>query len=570
VVEFVSYDIEGNDFRQAGAASRSIKEHLKRIGADAEAIRRTMIAAYEAEMNVVIHSEGGRLEASLSDSQIDVNVIDGGPGIPDIEQAMTEGFSTASAEARALGFGAGMGLPNIKRNSDRLRVTSRVDEGTRVSFTIYLKPETTGKAPAISLYASADKCRDCGACLPACPTHAMRVWSGRPTVLEHLCIDCNECIAVCTSDALTVASDYSSLNDLTDRENMVLVVPPALLAGCGPEYPPAGVFAALRSLGFAEVVTVAPYEDALRQAALAAQATSRAAEAAGPLIIPSCPAVANLIELRFPSLVPSIAPYDSPWEAVQTVYRGRRGAYVVSCPSQRSALLQQWEAVPEDASPRVRPEFLLPETVHHAVMMQITKGGQGVPEAVAPAAAAAGSPGPAAPAVAATGVAAASDPSSATAVAPLMVSGMRNVIAVLEQIENGLLGDVAVVEPYACEGGCFGSPLLFESHQVATRRWQQGQDALKQAAGGEAALSARPADLRQRPFAARPGIRLDPDMSEAIQKLGRIQMIRRSFPGKDCGVCGAPTCAALAEDVVLKRAGVDLCPYRFEDTEVDA
>ncbi len=251
MVEFVSYDIEGNDFRQAGAASRSIKEHLKRIGADAEAIRRTMIAAYEAEMNVVIHSAGGRLEASLSDSQIDVNVIDEGPGIPDIDQAMTEGFSTASAEARALGFGAGMGLPNIQRNSDRLRVTSRVDEGTRVNFTIYLKPETTRKAPSISLYASADKCRDCGACLPACPTHAMRVWSGRPSVLEHLCIDCAECIAVCTSDALTVATEFSSLEDLSDREHMVLAVPPALLAGCGPEYPPAAVFGTLEELGFA-------------------------------------------------------------------------------------------------------------------------------------------------------------------------------------------------------------------------------------------------------------------------------------------------------------------------------
>ena len=179
-MEFVSYDIETNDFRRAGAASRSIKEHLKRIGADAEAIRRTMIAAYEAEMNVVIHSVGGRLEASLSDTQIDVNVVDGGPGIPDIELAMTEGFSTASAEARALGFGAGMGLPNIRRNSDRLRVTSRGDEGTRVSFTVYLKPEDTAAPRIISLYASADRCRDCRACLAACPTQAMRVRDGSP------------------------------------------------------------------------------------------------------------------------------------------------------------------------------------------------------------------------------------------------------------------------------------------------------------------------------------------------------------------------------------------------------
>jgi anti-sigma regulatory factor (Ser/Thr protein kinase)/NAD-dependent dihydropyrimidine dehydrogenase PreA subunit len=567
MVEFVSYEIEGNDFRQAGAASRSIKEHLKRIGADAEAIRRTMIAAYEAEMNVVIHSAGGRLEASLSESQIDVNVIDEGPGIPDIEQAMTEGFSTAGEEARALGFGAGMGLPNIRRNSDRLRVTSRPDEGTRVSFTIYLQPETTRKAPSISLYASVDKCRDCGACLSACPTRAMRVWSGKPTVLEHLCIDCDECIAVCTSDALTVATEFSSLDDLAGRKDMVLAVPPALLAGCGPEYPPATVFGALKGLGFAEVVTVAPHEDALRRAVMAARAAEGAAEAAGPLIIPSCPAVANLIELRFPSLVPWLAPYDSPWEAVQTAHPGRRVAYVVSCPSQRSALLQHAEALAADGGQPVHPEFVLPEMVRQAALIRLTKRepepatADGSRDAVMATEAMSERPGDAAAPETAL---------DAQGPTPLVVAGIHNVIAVLEQIENGLLGDVAVVEPYACEGGCFGSPLLPESHQVATRRWQQGQEALRSVTGGETALSAPPAAPRRRPFSARPGIRLDPDMSEAIQKLGRIQMIARSLPGKDCGVCGAPTCAALAEDVVLKRAGVELCPYRFENTEVDS
>src|SRR5664280_1320567 len=101
-MDFVSYAIEGNDFKAAGAASRAIKEHLKRIGADADAIRRTMIAAYEAEMNVVIHADRGRLEASLSDRAVNVNVIDEGPGIPDIRRAMKEGFSTATSEARRM------------------------------------------------------------------------------------------------------------------------------------------------------------------------------------------------------------------------------------------------------------------------------------------------------------------------------------------------------------------------------------------------------------------------------------------------------------------------------------
>jgi len=123
-VETLRFDIQARDFSGAGAASRALKQHLKRIGAESDAVRRAMIAAYEAEMNVVIHADGGVLEATVAEHQVDVDVTDGGPGIPDVPAAMREGFSTASAEARALGFGAGLGLPNIARNSDRLRVTS--------------------------------------------------------------------------------------------------------------------------------------------------------------------------------------------------------------------------------------------------------------------------------------------------------------------------------------------------------------------------------------------------------------------------------------------------------------
>jgi len=137
-VEFLSYEIKSNDFKRAGDASRALKEHLKLVGADAESIRRTMIAAYEAEMNVVIHATGGRLEAHLAEVGIHVDVIDNGPGIPDLELAMKEGFSTANAEARAMGFGAGMGLPNIKKNTDEFDIQSTVGKGTTLRMTWYV------------------------------------------------------------------------------------------------------------------------------------------------------------------------------------------------------------------------------------------------------------------------------------------------------------------------------------------------------------------------------------------------------------------------------------------------
>ena len=180
-MEFLTYHIVANDFNRAGDASRSLKEHLKRIGVDAEAIRRTMIATYEAEMNVVIHSQGGRLEAHLADEALHVDVIDVGPGIPNIAEAMKEGFSTANAEARALGFGAGMGLPNIKRSGDWERVTSRMGEGTPISFTVYFKRETTRPPHFISLQASSERCTECGRCLSACPTQAIRLRGHAPS-----------------------------------------------------------------------------------------------------------------------------------------------------------------------------------------------------------------------------------------------------------------------------------------------------------------------------------------------------------------------------------------------------
>jgi serine/threonine-protein kinase RsbT len=569
-VEFVSYDIEGNDFRRAGAASRAIKERLKRIGADADAIRRTMIAAYEAEMNVVIHADGGRLEASLTDTQIDVNVVDVGPGIPDVELAMTEGFSTAGAEARAFGFGAGMGLPNIRRSSDRVRVTSRVGEGTRVSFTVCLRPGATGTSPVISLYASTDRCRDCRSCLAACPTQAMRVRNGHPSVLEHLCVDCADCIAACAPGALTVREEVSSLDDLTEKADMVIAVPPAFLAGCGSAHPPSHVLAGLQTLGFAEVITVAPFERALREAAMG-EARRRAAAAGatvappvpghapavgagtrGPVIVPSCPAVLNLIELRFPSLIPQLAPFESPWEALQSAYADRPVAYVVSCPGQRSALLGHDRTEARGACAPPRAEYLLPELVRQAVMARLS-GPYGAPVA-GEAQANLANPGAGQP-----------EPAGHSR-RPLLVTGMKHVIAALEQLENGLLDDVSVIDPYACEGACFGSPLLAEDHHVATRRWEQGRAAVEDGAARarfaeRGAARAAAATARRRPFAARSGIRLDPDMSRAIEKLGRLQAETRALPGRDCGACGAPTCAALAEDVVMDRATVDLCPY---------
>ncbi|MBW1711715.1 MAG: ATP-binding protein [Deltaproteobacteria bacterium] len=129
------FDVHGMDFIHAGKASVQIKNILKEVGVDQDVIRRAAIATYEAEMNVVMYGQGGQMILELDGEKVCIRAEDQGPGIPDIELALEEGFSTATEEMREMGFGAGMGLPNIKRNADELNIDSAVGQGTRIRMT---------------------------------------------------------------------------------------------------------------------------------------------------------------------------------------------------------------------------------------------------------------------------------------------------------------------------------------------------------------------------------------------------------------------------------------------------
>lgn len=133
-----TYTIDGNDFTRAGEASSSVKNRLKMLGVDNTAIRKTAIAMYEGEINMVIHANGGIITVSISDRDITMILEDQGPGIPDIDKAMQEGYSTAREEVRSLGFGAGMGLPNMKRFSDEMTINTVLGKGTVITMKVYL------------------------------------------------------------------------------------------------------------------------------------------------------------------------------------------------------------------------------------------------------------------------------------------------------------------------------------------------------------------------------------------------------------------------------------------------
>jgi anti-sigma regulatory factor (Ser/Thr protein kinase) len=132
----ITYEVDGEDFMSAGTASTDMKRVLRQLGLDSEIIRRAAIAMYEGEINMVIHAHGGVAEVAIYEDRIEMNLIDHGPGIPDVELAMSAGYSTAAENIRELGFGAGMGLPNMKKYTDEMTIETEVGKGTTVRMVV--------------------------------------------------------------------------------------------------------------------------------------------------------------------------------------------------------------------------------------------------------------------------------------------------------------------------------------------------------------------------------------------------------------------------------------------------
>ena len=527
----MSHRISGGDFDTAGLATRSLKEHLARLGVGAAVMRRAMIASYEAEMNVVIHARNGTLWARMDNGKLDLEVADEGPGIPDVTLALREGWSTASARAREMGFGAGMGLPNIRRNSDLFDIETRPGRGTRIRSTILLTHPVgglvTGGLPKAVPVIESERCRKCLRCIFACPTGALRVHADGPMAVAALCVGCTACIGECTSRVYGIAGQGEGGFTVPAAE-AVLVVPHGFLSGI-PVGGAARVLSALGCLGFAEVRVLEEWTAAVRTEA---RLSAAAGSAPLPLIPPVCPAVVALVESRFPSLIPNLGQWLSPIEAAGEEFPLHHVYLVAACPAQ--------DAAARGASLTERLTVLSPAGLSSAVLGSLSAGR--------------GSAGSDPKALGWGGAQPRAHRGEPERVpGELVVSGVRHVMRVLAAAETGSLPGITLLDLCLCEQGCSGSPLLTSDPFLSE---------LSEAPVGKASDAA--AVRRTRPYAQRAGARLDPDMGAAIRALGRIDELSRTLPGRDCGACGAPTCALLAEDLVTGRAGSSRCPFMEE------
>lgn len=135
----LKYDIEGGNFTRAGYASSQVKRTLQQLNVDQKLVKKVVVALYEAEVNIVAHANKGIIEVAISPDEVRMVLTDEGPGIENVERAMVEGFSTASQKVREMGFGAGMGLPNIKKNVDEMNIDTVVGKGTTLTLVKWLK-----------------------------------------------------------------------------------------------------------------------------------------------------------------------------------------------------------------------------------------------------------------------------------------------------------------------------------------------------------------------------------------------------------------------------------------------
>lgn len=448
-----------------------------------------------------------------------------------------------------------------------------------------------------SVYLDETLCQGCTTCIKRCPTQAIRVRNGKANIIEERCIDCGECIRACPKGAKKAVSDPLALMDGYDVR--IALPAPSLYGQFGFPVSSKAMTAALQTIGFDLVVDVAIGAELLGRE-IKAEIRKRIAERASiengsgldsalfplheetagmPLISSACPVVVRLIQQRFPSLIPAIAPFLPPVEIAAREAKKlvasldpslRVGMFFISpCTAKVTAIRMPLgyerslvDAVFsfQDIFPALKKALLRPSEVQsrfaplqkriacmrcgHGMDWARSDGeidGLGIEQAVS-------------------------------------VDGIQNVIALLEEIDNGKFSDVPYIEALACPGGCVGGPMAVANPHVARAAMKHIAAAEKTAASDGGAERAVVADIsgaaeqsnQSEPLVQvkfgwecelqpKPVFVLDRDMLKALQMAEQMELIISQLPGLDCGACGSPDCRAFAEDIVKGKAVIEDC-----------
>lgn len=429
-----------------------------------------------------------------------------------------------------------------------------------------IQPETT--QPIFhSITLDPAKCVGCTTCMRFCPTEAIRVRSGRAIITAERCVDCGECMRICPQGAKKAVTD--SLAAIEAFPIRIALPAPTLYGQFDERYDVDRILSGLLALGFTEVLEVAWAAELVGSAT---KAWMEDKHDPGPWISSACPAVVNLLQVRFPSLLDRLVPVLSPMEAAaryvkEILYPGRDdvGVFFISpCAGKMTASRHPYGV---DVS---AVDGVIGIKDIYVPLLNALPGIESRPLRRA------GSSGLA--------WARADGESEAVGQArSISVSGIDHVIGIFEAMENGTLMAPMFIEALACRAGCVGGPLAVENPYIARARIRS-RERHAAAAGVLASLQAPSESCKSsgdtvsgmplclswnQPVEARPALRLDADMEKAMAVMERMEELATTLPGLDCGSCGAPSCRAFAEDVARNDAVITDCILKLRERYQD-
>ncbi len=396
------------------------------------------------------------------------------------------------------------------------------------------------------------KCKGCTNCIKKCPTQAIRVRNNKATIRADLCIDCGECIRVCPYHAKKAITD--SLDIINNFKYKIALPAPAFYGQFGGDVTIDMILNAILKLGFDDIYEVAYAAQLITQKT---KELLKSGELEYPVINSACPAVVKLISTKYPDLLVNVLPIISPMNLAAQLARkiaventgfkeDEIGVFFISpCPAKATCT-----KYPLGLGESLIDGVFSFKDIYKKVLNILKDKDESKSLSMAGF----------------NGVCWAKSGGEVISLELdnyIAVDGIHNVIDVLEEIENDKLKDVEFVEALACTGGCVGGPLTVENNFVAKTRLKTIARSAKGSNTPEFVCDVDP--MWQVPVYSRAQNHLDSDMSVAMKKLARIEQLHSELPGLDCGSCGAPSCRALAEDIVRGEAKETDCIIRFKE-----